>query len=524
MKPSRLINHLAIPLSATLLANCSAPISVTTVRPEPPPGVTSSNTAACLLADIRASEVPAASGDAAALIRYNHSVARLIEAVGYLKSDPWGGITIVSDACGAFTLKCLAPADVATGTSQLIPTDTLRMKGEYGETRPVVAGFGAPLVAVDRLERIGRSEIRRKIPVRNLTAVVRFRGTDAEIELLDPLQVETVLVGGKRRTLAADYGAAMQLGLSKSRIDKLGFSRLLHPSRYDDTAQLNFLQPYDPKRIPVLLVHGLDSTPATFAPMVFRLLEDPEIRRNYQFWVFSYPSGYPFHYSAALLRRELDEVNSAFPGHRGIVIVGHSMGGILSRMMITDAGERLWLKAFGKRPSETPVIGKSRRLLEETLIFHDRREIDRAIFFSAPHRGASLATNPISLAFAKLVKTPGAIADVRNTALSLATADQAGLLLQSAPNSIGTLSPRNPFVLAVNEIPISRRVPHHSVIGDRGKGDTPDSSDGVVPYWSSHVATAVSEKIVSSGHGSHAHPDGIAEACRILKLHLRSNR
>jgi hypothetical protein len=37
---------------------------------------------------------------------------------------------------------------------------------------------------------------------------------------------------------------------------------------------------------------------------------------------------------------------------------------------------------------------------------------------------------------------------------------------------------------------------HHSIIGDRGKGDTPNSSDGVVPYWSSHLATAKSEKIV----------------------------
>ena len=89
------------------------------------------------------------------------------------------------------------------------------------------------------------------------------------------------------------------LGMSKARVDKLGLVRLLLPSRYNDTANLNFIQPYDPKRIPVLFVHGLDSTPATFAPMYFKLLQDPEIRKNYQFWVFSYPSGYPYPYSAS---------------------------------------------------------------------------------------------------------------------------------------------------------------------------------------------------------------------------------
>ena len=105
---------------------------------------------------------------------------------------------------------------------------------------------------------------------------------------------------------------------------------------------------------------------------------------------------------------------------------------------------------------------------------------------------------------------------------SAATADIAGLTMSSAPNSIGTLSPNNPFVREINKIPITPRVPYHTIAGDRGKGDTPDSSDGVVAYWSSHLDGAVSEKIVPSGHGSHENPEGIEEARRILKLHLDS--
>jgi hypothetical protein len=69
-------------------------------------------------------------------------------------------------------------------------------------------------------------------------------------------------------------------------------------------------------------------------------------------------------------------------------------------------------------------------------------------------------------------------------------------------------------------------VPFHSLIGDRGKGGfldhrKPTSSDGVVPYWSSHLQGARSEKIIPSGHWTQVHPLGMAEIRRILLEHLR---
>lgn len=522
LTPSIRLRAFALLLAAAVLNQCSAPISVSMVKPVPPAEATASVSPACLLANIRENTARIARGDSAAVAAYNHSVARLLEALETSGSGVWDGPVAFSDACGSFTLTGKAPAGTDPGHATLYPTDTLRFKGIYGDTRAAVSGIGAPLVYVKSFAGIGHMEVRANLPVRDLTAIVRFSGNRATLELMDPFHAETVNLAGKNRTLSADYGSAMQLVLSKVRIDKLGIARLLHPSRYDDTANLNFSQAYDPKRIPVLMVHGLDSTPATWAPMYFQLMKDPEIRRNYQFWVFSYPSGYPYPYSAALLRRELDDVKREFPGHKPIVIMGHSMGGLITRLMLTDAGDRLWVKAFGKTPANTPAVGNSRKLLEEVLLFDNRKEINRAMFFSAPHRGSDLAVNPIGRLFARLVKMPGLLADVRNAALSLATADAAGLMIESAPNSIGTLSPRNPYVLAVNEIPIASSAPYHSVVGDRGKGDTPNSSDGVVPYWSSHLDGAISEKIVPSGHGSHVHPEGIAEARRVLLLHLKN--
>jgi hypothetical protein len=105
-----------------------------------------------------------------------------------------------------------------------------------------------------------------------------------------------------------------------------------------------------------------------------------------------------------------------------------------------------------------------------------------------------------------------------------ATIDPAAEHLTRAPNSIDTLAPDNYFVIEINKIPIKDGVTYHTIAGDRGKGDSPNSSDGVVPYWSSHLKGAASEKIVASGHGSHQHPDGMAEAARILRLHLKTAR
>lgn len=192
-----------------------------------------------------------------------------------------------------------------------------------------------------------------------------------------------------------------------------------------------------------------------------------------------------------------------------------------SRLMVTDAGDRIWVEVFGKPPSKTRFTGRSREILESSVVFEKREEIDRAIFISGPHRGSILASNWIGAISTRLVRLPNFMVDARNSMMSAATADTAGLLLQRTPNSIDTLSPNNFFVRQINRIPITESVPYHSIMGDRGKPEPrADSSDGVVAYWSSHLDEAESEKVVPSGHSAHQHPEGIEEVRRILRLHL----
>jgi hypothetical protein len=193
---------------------------------------------------------------------------------------------------------------------------------------------------------------------------------------------------------------------------------------------------------------------------------------------------------------------------------------MISRLMVTDANDTIWRSMFGTPPAETHVRGASRQLLEDAVVFDNREEIDTAIFIAAPHRGSELSNNFIGRMFSRLVRMPTFLTDARNAVASVVTADAASLQLDRAPNSIDTLSPNNRFVREVNKLPIAPGVTYHSIMGDRGKGDTPDSSDGVVPYWSSHLDGATSERIVPSGHSAHENPEGIEEVRRILNSRL----
>jgi hypothetical protein len=180
------------------------------------------------------------------------------------------------------------------------------------------------------------------------------------------------------------------------------------------------------------------------------------------------------------------------------------------------------MEAFGKLPEQTDLPEESKRPLKEALIFKPRSEIGRVIFMSAPHRGSDLAKNWIGRLGSMLVRTPMKMLTIGKTINEALTPDPAALQFKRFPNSVDTLAPNNRFVVAINKIPMVPGVPYHSIVGDRGRGDTPNSSDSVVAYWSSHLDGAASEKIVPSNHSTPLNPEAIAEVHRILKLNARS--
>ena len=225
----------------------------------------------------------------------------------------------------------------------------------------------------------------------------------------DPLAEETIQVDGHTFPLAADFTVPLAVMLARTNPKKLELARLLNPEKYAQTARIARLQPYDPNKTVVLVIHGLMDSPATWTPMINSLRGDEDIRRNYQFWFYSYPSGYPYPYSAAILRRELDAVEKRFPLRKPMVVIGHSMGGCISRLLITDTGDKLWMELFKKPPEQVPLSPEARKIFTEALIFRHRPEIGRVIFISAPLRGSDLASNWIGRIGSSLVKAPSTL-------------------------------------------------------------------------------------------------------------------
>jgi pimeloyl-ACP methyl ester carboxylesterase len=467
------------------------------------------------------------AADASAQNIYNFSVARAVQNVERANIQPWRRRIDVASDQGSYMLTTPKPVDPEHNPSRydLFPTDSLKIGGTFFKTRSAISGIGAPLVAVARSEN-SQARQQYKLPrvYAPVTAAIRFSGQEAKLEFVDPMKSDRIAVSKRTFPLAVDLSAPTAMLIARERPERLGFSRVINPQKYADTARLAQLQQYDPNRTPVIFVHGLQETGASWAPMIDSLRNDALIRQHYQFWFFSYPSGYPYPYSAALFRRDLDGIDRAFPNHKRVVLIGHSMGGMICRLMITDAGDKIWRDFFGTSPAKTPLASDTRNFLEESLVFNHQPDVQRVIFISTPHRGSKLASGWIGRIGAAFVRTPRLFTPIYDSTKPLLVADPAARTLKRMPNSVDTLEPDDRFVQAVDKLPITPGIPYYSIMGDRGRGDTPNSSDGIVPYWSSHLDGAKSELIVNSDHGAQYNAQAIQEVGRILKLNLvRSN-
>jgi len=248
-------------------------------------------------------------------------------------------------------------------------------------------------------------------------------------------------------------------------------------------------------------------------------MADPDIRRHYQFWAFSYSTGNPIAYSALLLRDDLRYAQQRY-GFKQVILIGHSMGGILSRMQVTNSARAIWNEVLGPKADKLYTEIPDDSLVKRALIFDANPTVKRVIFVSTPHRGSTLATSGIGALGMRLIRLPFKVASAIPNSVAAALAPNNDLRKFRVPTSISGLSPSNPLFKALDKLPIE--APHNSIIGDRGRGDTPNSSDGVVPYWSSHLDSAQSELIVPTDHGAMKSPKAVAEIRRILLLQIGS--
>src|SRR6516162_4563521 len=460
--------------------------------------------------------------NATAIRDYDFGVSRVFQIIHDAKLDPWTQPLSIPTAHGEFVLtyKPDPRPEWNPALYEFTPADEFDVGGKYVTERTTRNGIGAPIVAVEReASEARRQKLAPSRIFRTVTVLAQFQGRRCVLEFYDPLDKETVSFYGHTVPLAADFTVPLAVMLQQTDPGKHELWRVLNPEKYADTAAIERLQPFNPNKTVVLVIHGLKDSQATWTPMINKLRGDPVIRKHYQFWFYSYPTGYPFSYSAAILRHELDAVEKRFPKMKPMVVIGHSMGGCISRLLLTDSGNELWMNIFGRPPDEVPLSPKVREYFGQELFFRHRPEIGRVIFIASPLRGSNMATGIISSLANMLIREPTLSSQASEEMLRHTNVREPELRPMRRANSVDSLSPKSRFMKAVNEIPMARGVPYDTIIGDRGRGDSPNSSDGVVPYWSSHIKGAESEHIVPSDHSAHQNPQAIADVLRILKAH-----
>ena len=400
-------------------------------------------------------------------------------------------------------------------------------------------GLGVPVIALTNEQTRYKNLLTAAPIAHGATAFIRFRAPDkgegarvmhARLEFYDNDRIRTVQVGKQVVPLIFDYSTPFAYYIS-TLPDMNVLDYALNPDRFK--AGLYTLEPYQPNKIPVVLVHGLLSSIHTWMQMVNTLKNDPEIRKHCQFWFFTYSSGNPILYSASMLRQSLlnaraelattPEAQAAFDR---MVIIGHSMGGLLSKTLLQDPGDQLIRKA-AKRPwkeIESMFTPEQKALVEKIALYKSLPFVRRVLFLAVPHRGANMARYFQVRMISRLIKLPGNVASGLSGVMRTYLGKQKGKPFELRNyTGLDGLNPNDRVLQAVSEIPLKPDVPIHSIIGNREQA-TPGGTDGVVEYSSSHLDEVRSELVVHAGHSVQVHPMAIYEVRRILREHLREEK
>ncbi len=356
-----------------------------------------------------------------------------------------------------------------------------------------------------------------------------WRRGPTKLLLFDPFQEQSVAAGTRTVRLASDRTTPLAMQVARGQLAALQWTGLFASSfeRPGMEAGLYMIRPYEPGKIPVVFVHGLFSTPEAWVQTINELQNTPALASRYQFWMFMYPTGEPVPASAAQLRKSLVRVRDSLdPEHSDIaldqmVLVGHSMGGLLSKMMGQDSGLTLW-DAVITVPRDTfkapPDIQES---LDNALIFEPLPFVRRIVFVATPHRGSPIADNLFGRTISSLVRRPARLDARINEIEALNGPDVVSRELRGRElNSVANLKTNSPILLALDRIPIDPSVPHHSII-PLINGSM--NSDGVVEYRSSHLDGGKSELIIPGTHFSQEDPLVTREIHNILLEHLEAS-
>lgn len=428
--------------------------------------------------------------------------------------------------------------------------DTL-IPAEYVETtgfseRVSVQGLGTPLVGVRKRTPARTKEMQFQVPRTGshiaLGSLARFRNAAQDqaamdLDFYDLDQSPSVRLRGDEVPLAADFTAPMALSFAGTNDLSVGIHALFNLSAGFGNDGVYLTEPFDPDRTPVLLLHGLFASPLVWRNVVAKCQEAPAIRKNYQFWYGFFSTGMPITPSAALIRAHIAAIRQAGDpagtsrASKTMVVVGHSMGGVIARMLATDIGDHYWKSLTDQPFADVSLKPENRETVRSWFFWNPATDINRIVFLATPHLGTPMADNLFIRLAQSTTEAPKSFFEFSR---SLAAGggpvpDNNSLRSHTKPfthafegivTGVDSLSPQAPIYRVFAHAPLVDGVVTHSIIGDRGRGDSPDSSDGVVDYWSSHLASAKSELILPSTHELQRVPQCGLEVQRILLENL----
>lgn len=481
---------------------------------------------------------------------YNAGLAKCIRAAQQVgRLDPKEQLQLTTSDGKQFTLS-IKHHGFAWGPEEFGPflfNDDYAVSGLENHYRTY--GLGVPLIGTRTADSRapGDAFYPRDVSF-PVTAFFRFEGSLAELgqcrsgrlELYNPLATQSVVVHGRRVPLESDLTTPLAYYLAHSGLDRIAYTGFFHSDALAKETGIYLLEPYQRGKIPVLMVHGLLSSPITWSPMFNDLRADPVLRQHFQFWFYLYPTGNPYLTTAAdlraalaRLRREVDPQGTD-PALDHMVLVGHSMGGLVSRLLTVESGDDFWKLVSDQPFDRLKARPEDRAELGRQFFFAPLNGVERVIFLGTPHHGSELSPSPVSRLAERWVKAPQTIMLAVRDVAEQNPDVKLSLRADRLPTSVDLLAPGAAALELLASRPRPEGVHYHSIIGiapsssslrrvTRWLGETEEKSDGVVPYNSAHLPSAESELIVSADHVHvHQHPLAVLEVRRILLEHLQT--
>jgi len=410
--------------------------------------------------------------------------------------------------------------------------DEFRVHGFSVRNR--VGGIGTPLIAVSKVDESLR--LRRSLPATiflRLQGSVRDLGSGAAkgiLELHSTIEEPLVTVGNVTVPLEADLTTHRAYTLNQSFVWSADRLQFLTPD-LGLKSQLILTEPYATGKIPVVFVHGTFSSPVWWGEMFNTLEADPEIRKRFQMWMYLYSSSQPILISASELRDAITnkiytlDPRGEDPALQQMVVIGHSQGGLLTKLTATHTGNQLWNAFNTNRLEDLPLSEEERAEVRRLTVFEPLPSVKRVVFISTPHRGSFKASAFVAGLIRRLVTVPQKVARKGTDLMKLTESSTLPKEMRTERvTAIDGMSPRNPVALKMADVPVAPGITAHSIIAIQTSGDYHEGDDGIVKYTSAHVDYVESEFIVHSFHSCQDKPETIEEVRRILHEHLDSNQ